>query len=118
MQGSDDRFERLLTEQPQYLDDAGFTDRVVERLPRRPAFWRRRGFLLGAITALALFVGLVILPGGQAVFFVAGSLAKLGGLLLATAETTVSWNAILMKVVLFGALLGCALVVARPGSRA
>jgi hypothetical protein len=106
----------MLAAPPPYLDDAGFTDRVVEHLPPRPPFWRRRGFLLGAVTALSLLVGLVVLPGGQVIFTAVGSLAEIGWLAFSGADTAVSWSAILINVVLCGTLIAGAAAVVRSGS--
>lgn len=118
MRDGDDRLEAMLREQPAYIDDAGFSDRVIERLPPRPSIWRRRSFLLGTATALALVVGLVILPGAQAVFAAVESLVELTRLASSGAEVTVSWSAVLVNVVLFGTVLGGAAAVARAGPRA
>lgn len=44
-----------------YLDDAGFTERVLARLPERHR--DRRPLVLGVATALAAVAGVVALPG-------------------------------------------------------
>lgn len=46
-----DPVDALLREQNAYLDDAGFTARVVQSLPRRRRAWLRPVILLGAIAA-------------------------------------------------------------------
>ncbi|MDY0060377.1 MAG: hypothetical protein RBU45_11240 [Myxococcota bacterium] len=60
-----------------YLDDSGFTDRVLDRLPprRHPAL--PRTLVILASTLLAGLVGLVLLPGGSALV---GAAAELGAL--------------------------------------
>ena len=59
MNSPEEKLDALLREQNHYVDDAGFTARVVKSLPRRrPRLWLRRIFLLGATMAgsiLAIF---------------------------------------------------------------
>jgi hypothetical protein len=43
-----DPLDALLREQNSYIDDGGFTARVVQSLPRRRRAWLRPAFLLGA----------------------------------------------------------------------
>jgi hypothetical protein len=60
-----DWLDEALREQP-YINDAGFTARVVAALP--PAgkrFAWQRYLILGSITALAVAIGVVVLPGGK-----------------------------------------------------
>jgi hypothetical protein len=61
-----DWLDEALRETPRYIDDAGFTARVVAALPpaRSKLAWKRHA-ILGAVTAVALAVGLVVLPGGR-----------------------------------------------------
>src|SRR5208283_278691 len=47
---SNDPLDALLREQDSYIEDNGFTARVVAALPRRRRAWLRPGFLLGAVT--------------------------------------------------------------------
>ena len=49
----DDELDRQLREAVPYIDDTGFTSRVLQSLPHRPAIERFRGAILVAITALA-----------------------------------------------------------------
>ncbi len=67
---SEKELDTMLESEP-YLDDKGFTERVMGRLPRSRRRWRP-WVLLGS-TAVAGLVGLVILPGGAAL---AGATAK------------------------------------------
>jgi hypothetical protein len=45
----------------EYLDDSGFTERVVAELPRPPSFRLRAAIILG-FTAVAAAVGAAVLP--------------------------------------------------------
>jgi hypothetical protein len=58
-----ERLDELLAREP-YLEDGGFTDRVMASLPSR----RRdpRPWILGASVAAALAVGYAVLPGAVA----------------------------------------------------
>jgi len=72
-----DRLDALLEKEP-YLDDAGFTDRVLDRLPPR----RRdlRPVVLGLSGAAAAATAALVLPGA-----VQAGLAALAGLALPAA---------------------------------
>ena len=69
-----DWLEDVLRRDPPYLDDDGFTARVVATLPKR----RKRAWLRGAIlvgtAALGCAIALFVLPGTQ---FVTDSIVKL-----------------------------------------
>ena len=76
--GDDDRLEQMLRESSSaYIDDAGFTARIMGLLPapRRGAERRRNGLLLGAA---ALGCGLTaVLGGANLVAFVGTTLERL-----------------------------------------
>ncbi len=63
-QYDDNRLNDLLQENDVYIEDNGFTERVMNRLPppHHASRWRRP--ILGATALLACLVGLVLLPGG------------------------------------------------------
>ena len=46
---TNDPLDALLREQDKYIEDNGFTARVVAALPRRRRAWLRPGLLLGAV---------------------------------------------------------------------
>jgi hypothetical protein len=46
---TNDPLDAWLREQDNYIEDNGFTARVVAALPRRRRAWLRQGFLLGAV---------------------------------------------------------------------
>jgi hypothetical protein len=58
---TNDPLDALLSEQNTYIDDGGFTTRVVRSLPRRRRAWMRRIFLLGA-TAMGFVLAVLWLP--------------------------------------------------------
>jgi hypothetical protein len=60
----EDRLSEFLLESDVYIEDNGFTERVMNRLPppRHASRWRRP--ILGATALLACLVGLLLLPGG------------------------------------------------------
>ena len=59
-----DPVDALLREQNPYVDDAGFTARVVKSLPRRRRAWLRPVVLLGAIV-IASVLAIRWLPWGN-----------------------------------------------------
>ena len=54
----------LLREQNTYIDDGGFTARVIKSLPRRRRAWLRPVFLLGA-TAIGSVLAFLWVPWGS-----------------------------------------------------
>jgi hypothetical protein len=60
----EDQMDALLREQNTYVDDNGFTARVVKSLPRRRRAWLRPVILLGA-TAIGSVLALRWLPWGN-----------------------------------------------------
>jgi len=73
-----DPFDALLREEPDYIEDHGFTARVMAALPaRRPLGWLRPVLILGAtVLSLALMVwwlvdGGLAAPGLSALDFLA-----------------------------------------------
>ncbi|MEP6685603.1 MAG: hypothetical protein ABJB22_02395 [Verrucomicrobiota bacterium] len=69
-QFQEDRFDALLREAVPYIDDAGFTARVVQRLPVRRQRRSSRAFILCCITLLASVITYTVSGGGQ--FLVSG----------------------------------------------
>lgn len=62
----DGQLEQLLAARDAYIEDAGFTRRVLQALPPpRAASGRTRSLILLCATALAGLVALWLLPGGQ-----------------------------------------------------
>jgi Domain of unknown function (DUF5056) len=63
-QYDDNRLTELLQESHVYIEDNGFTERVMDRLPppHRASHWRRPILLFAAL--VACLVGLVLIPGG------------------------------------------------------
>ncbi|HTS16329.1 MAG TPA: DUF5056 domain-containing protein [Verrucomicrobiae bacterium] len=59
-----DAVEKLLREQNQYVNDDGFTARVVAALPRRRRSWLRQIVLLGA-AAIGSILAVQWLPWGS-----------------------------------------------------
>lgn len=59
-----DPIKALLREQDRYIDDAGFTSRVVTALPRRRRAWLRPVLLLGA-TVVGTVSAIRWLPWGN-----------------------------------------------------
>ena len=55
----------LRGQQDGYIEDAGFTQRVVDALPQPFAPSRLRSVILLAATALACLTSLLVLPGGE-----------------------------------------------------
>src|SRR3954447_10998746 len=64
----DDWLERRLREEMPYIDDAGFTARVVQNLPAAPAPRSWRAAILLAVTLLASILTYSVSDGGR--FFV------------------------------------------------
>lgn len=60
----DARLSELLMESDVYIEDNGFTELVMSRLPppRADSRWRRPILMVSAV--LACLVGLVLIPGG------------------------------------------------------
>jgi hypothetical protein len=75
MKETDDPLETLL-QKTAYLDDEGFTARVLERLPPPRNLTRLRALVLIATAVVAGLVALVCLPGSEAV---RATLGALGG---------------------------------------
>jgi hypothetical protein len=61
---TDDPLDALLREQNQYVEDDGFTTRVIKILPRRRRMWLRPALLLGA-TAVGSALAVLWLPWGN-----------------------------------------------------
>jgi hypothetical protein len=64
MNTPEDQIDALLREQNTYVDDNGFTARVVKSLPRRRRAWLRPIILLGAI-AIGSVLAIYWLPWGN-----------------------------------------------------
>ncbi len=59
-----DPLDALLREQNSYIDDGGFTARVIQSLPRRRRAWLRPAFLLGA-TVIGSVLAVLWVPWGS-----------------------------------------------------
>jgi hypothetical protein len=59
-----DPLDALLREQYSYVDDSGFTARVVQSLPRRRRAWLRPALLLGA-TVIGSVLAVLWVPWGS-----------------------------------------------------
>jgi hypothetical protein len=69
-----DWLEETLRHEPPYINDDGFTARVVATLPkRRNRVWLRGAILVG-MAALGCVIALLVLPGAQ---FITDSMVKL-----------------------------------------
>ena len=68
MSDGDQILEQKLREEASYIDDDGFTARVVAQLPVRPRRNRSRAFVLLAMAALAAVVAYQITEGGRFVW--------------------------------------------------
>ena len=77
-----DWLEEVLREEPRYLDDAGFTARVVAAMPRRRKYHWLRTVILASMSVLAVVVGLFVLHGAD--FILNGTEALLKARSLAT----------------------------------
>ena len=64
----EDWLDARLRDEAPYLDDAGFTSRVVQKLPARQVRRSYRAFILLGITLAACFAAYV-LAGGSSLFF-------------------------------------------------
>ena len=64
MNTPEDPVDALLREQNTYVDDGGFTARVVKSLPRRRRAWLRPALLLGAV-AIGSVLAILWLPWGD-----------------------------------------------------
>jgi hypothetical protein len=61
----DEWIQELLKQSEAEIEDAGFTRRVVEALPARPATGRLRSLILLGATCLACLLALFVLPAGD-----------------------------------------------------
>jgi hypothetical protein len=62
----DDTLDRQLREAAPYIDDDGFTARVIARLPAsRPQPWRLRAIVLIGLTALGSAIAYLLSGGGR-----------------------------------------------------
>ena len=69
--------EQLLSQDDDYIEDGGFTARVLEALPPpRSAGQRVRAVILIGATLLAGLIALVLLGGGQALLAAFGELLR------------------------------------------
>jgi hypothetical protein len=69
-----DWLENVLRQEPPYINDDGFTARVVATLPKRRNRAWLRGTILVGMAVLGCIIALLVLPGEQ---FVADSMVKL-----------------------------------------
>lgn len=61
----EDWLDARLREEAPYIDDAGFTARVMKQLPARPAQRSYRGFILLALTFCASLITYFVSDGGR-----------------------------------------------------
>src|SRR5436853_2586947 len=61
----DEEPDRQLRDAIPYIDDGGFTVRVLQQLPARPASMRLRGVILITVTLLASVLAYVLSGGGR-----------------------------------------------------
>jgi uncharacterized protein DUF5056 len=73
----EDILDRRLREAAPYINDDGFTARVLKQLPSHPATMRVRGVILVGVTILACVLTYFLSNGGR---FVAESFVRLAGL--------------------------------------
>ena len=73
----DDELDRQLREAPPYINDDGFTARVLHQLPVRRAPVRLRATILIAATILATVLAYVLSGGGRFVRQIVGQLSEL-----------------------------------------
>jgi hypothetical protein len=62
---ADGELEQILSRESEYIEDDGFTERVLAALPPRRTNGRVRALILISATVLAGLVALLVLPGGQ-----------------------------------------------------
>lgn len=64
----DDWLEEMLQREDAYIDDKGFTERIMTTLPPVRVSRKLRTPILAASTLIACFVGLVVFPNGAHLF--------------------------------------------------
>jgi hypothetical protein len=92
----DDRLDALLREEAPYIDDAGFTARVVQQLPAPRRSRASRNLILLAFTIVATLAAYVV-SGGAA--FIAEEAAFLVAMPVATVWVLAAITAILVTLV-------------------
>jgi hypothetical protein len=97
-----DWLDEVLREEPPYLDDAGFSARVVAAMPRRRKYRWLRTAILAGMSALAVVVGLFVLHGAD--FVAKGAEA----LLKAHSLATLPVGPLVLLVLLLGGLIALA----------
>jgi hypothetical protein len=97
-----DWLEDVLREEPRYLDDAGFSARVVAAMPRRRKYRWLRTAILTSMSALAVVVGLFVLHGADVVAKGAEALLKAHSL------ATLPVGPLVLLVLLLGGLIAFA----------
>lgn len=70
----DQSLKQLMRQDAPYIADEGFTDKIVQALPRSPPR-RRRPIVLLVASVIAIVVGLVVFPGIELVAHIAESVA-------------------------------------------
>ncbi len=73
----EDWLDARLRDETPYLDDAGFTAAVVERLPRKSASTTFRALVLLLVTLLGSAIAYVVSGGGR---FIVDAIARVGSL--------------------------------------
>ncbi len=106
--------EQLLSATP-HLDDEGFTARVMARLPDARASTRSRLRLVLAASLCAALVGVVALPGSQAVLVAVRDVlepllampldpGRAGAALTSTGATGLAVHGVLLVMIVWGAV--------------
>lgn len=93
----DDELDRQLREAVPYIDDAGFTSRLLKSLPARPASERLRSAILITMTALACMIA----------YFVSGRGGFVNDFVMRVSELPITW--------LLGLTFGAGIVVGALG---
>jgi hypothetical protein len=61
----DSELRTMLEPERTSIDDAGFSQSVISRLPTRRASWHRRQLIVPCMTFIGCLLGLVVFPGGD-----------------------------------------------------
>ncbi len=106
--------EQLLSAPP-YLDDDGFTERVMARLPEARDSARSRRSVVLAVSTCAALVGAVILPGSQVAIAAVRDLlepllatpldpVRSGAALMSLGTTALAIHGVVLAMIVWGAV--------------